>query len=154
MPNAPCTSMMQNIVTPRCRRLYKSGKNFLLILSLLISIVGLVLIYFASVNIEPKKITVSDITADMEGRRIITTGYIVEKRGHKDGHLFLTISDNKTKIQVPLFSDFMNSLNQIGITEKDFKLNDRISVKGILENYKGSLQIVPKSLNDVKILGD
>lgn len=129
-------------------------KNFLLILSLFISIIGLILIYFASINIEPQKIVISDITGDMEGRRIVTTGYLVEKREHKDGHLFLTISDNKTKIQVPLFSDFMNNLEPIGITEKDFHLNDKISVRGILENYKGQLQIVPKSLDDVKILGE
>ncbi len=130
------------------------SKNFLLILSIFTSIVGLILIYFASINIEPQKITISDITADMEGRRIVTTGHLVEKREHKDGHLFLTVSDNKTKIQVPLFSDFMGSLNQIGITEDDFQLNERISVRGIVENYKGRLQIVPKSLDDVKILGD
>jgi len=130
------------------------SKNFLLILSIFTSIVGLILIYFASINIEPQKITISDITADMEGRRIVTTGNLVEKREHKDGHLFLTVSDNKTKIQVPLFSDFMNSLNQAGITADDFQLNERISVKGIVENYKGRLQIVPKSLDDVKILGD
>lgn len=132
----------------------KVPKNYLLILSLFTSIAGLILIYFASVNIEPQKTEISDITADLEGRRIVTTGYLVEKREHEDGHLFLTISDNKTKIQVPLFSDYMKSLNQIGITEKDFQLNDKISVKGIVENYKGRLQIMPKSLDDVKILGD
>lgn len=130
------------------------SKNFLTILSLFVSVVGLVLIYIASLNIEPQKIPISDITSDMEGRRIIIAGYLVEKRKHEDGHLFLMISDNKTKMQIPLFSDFMNSLNQIGITGDDFHLNDKISVRGILENYKGRLQIVPKNLNDVKILGE
>ncbi len=132
----------------------KLSKNFLLILSLSVSISGLVLIYFASLNIEPQKIAIRDITADMEGRRITTAGHLTEKRIHEDGHLFLTLSDNKTKIQVPLFSDFMSSLNQVGITEDDFRLNDKISVRGILENYKGKLQIIPKNLNDVKILGE
>ena len=130
------------------------SKNYLVLLSLFTSIIGLVLIYFASVNLDPKEIQISSITADMEGRKLLTTGYLVEKREHKDGHLFLTLSDNKTKIQVPLFSDFMNSLNQIGITAEGFQLNERISVKGVVENYKGRLQIVPKSLDDVKILGD
>lgn len=132
----------------------KLSKNFLLILSLFVSISGLVLIYFASLNIEPQKIAIRDITADMEGRRIITTGYLAEKRKHEDGHLFLTISDDKTKIQIPLFADFMKSLEQAGITADDFHLNDKISVRGMLENYKGKLQIIPKNLNDVKILGE
>lgn len=130
------------------------SKNLLMILSLFISIVGLVLIYIAAINIEPEKIAISDITGDMEGRKIIIAGYLVEKRKHEDGHVFLTISDNKTRMQVPLFSDFMSSLNQIGIIADDFHLNDKISVRGTLENYKGRLQIVPKNLNDVKILGE
>jgi len=130
------------------------SKKFLLIFSLFTSLVGLVLIYIASVNIEPQKIEISGITADMEGRKIITIGYIAEKREHKDGHLFLTLSDNKTKIEIPLFSDFMKSLSQVGITKDDFHIGDKISVKGTLEIYKGKLQIIPKALDDVKILGE
>ena len=110
--------------------------------------------YFASVNLEPQEIRISDISAEMEGRRLLTTGYLTEKRVHENGHLFLTISDEKAKLQVPLFSDFMKSLNQKGITKDDFNLGDKISVQGTLENYKGTLQIIPKSLDDVKILGD
>lgn len=128
-------------------------KNYLITFSLFTSITGLVLIYFASVNLEPQEIRISDITADMEGRKMLTTGYLTEKRVHEDGHLFLTISDNKTKLQVPLFSDFMRNLKQVGITKDDFKLGDKISVQGTVENYKGTLQIIPKSLDDVKILG-
>ena len=128
-------------------------KNLLLILSLSTSLIGLVLIYIASANLEPQKISISDITADLEGRRISTSGYIVAKTANPNGHLFLTISDNKTKIEVPLFSDLMNSLEQSGITKNDFHLHGQISVQGTLENYKGNLQIVPKKPNDVKILG-
>ena len=29
MLNTPCTAAIQNIVTPKCRRLYSRGKNFL-----------------------------------------------------------------------------------------------------------------------------
>ena len=129
-------------------------KNYLLLLSLVSSIVGLILIYVASTNIEPQKISISDISADLEGRRISTTGYLVEKKPSEAGHLFLTISDKKGKIQVPLFSDLMKSLNQEGITASDFHLNKKISVSGTVEIYKGKVQIVPKSLNDVKILGE
>ena len=132
----------------------KLQKNYLLLLSLVSSFVGIVLIYVASTNIEPQKISISDITADLEGRKISTTGYLVAKKPSEAGHLFLTISDKKEKIEVPLFSDFMKSLKQKGITENDFRINKKISVSGTVENYKGKLQIVPKSLNDVKILGE
>ena len=132
----------------------KPAKNFLIIRSLFASLVGLILIYFATVNLEPQKIPIGEITADMEGRKIVIAGYLTGKREHEDGHLFLTLSDDKTDIQVPLFSDFMKSLNQAGITTDDFITGDKISVKGTLEIYKGKLQIIPKALDDVKILGE
>lgn len=129
-------------------------KDYVLLASLTSSLIGLALIYIAAINIGPQKMSISDITADMEGRKILVEGYLAGKRKHEDGHAFLTISDNNSKIQVPLFSDFMEELNKIGITENDFHLKDRIAVEGILENYKGNLQIIPKNLNDVKILGE
>ena len=130
------------------------SKNFLLILSLSTSVIGIILIYFASINIEPKNIAISDITSDLEGRTVATSGHITEKIEHKNGHLFLTISDDKGSIQIPLFSDFMKNLNQVGITKDDFFIGDKISVKGTLEIYKGRLQIIPKALDNVKILGE
>lgn len=130
------------------------SKNFLLISSLFISVIGLALIYLATVNLEPQKIPIGEITADMEGRKIVIIGHLTEKREHEDGHLFLTLSNDKIDIQVPLFSDFMKSLNQAGITKNDFVVGDRVSVKGTLEIYKGRLQIIPKALDDVKILGE
>ena len=132
----------------------KIPENHLILASLLASLIGLALIYVATINIEPQEIAISDITADMEGRKLSVTGHLVEKKRHEAGHLFLTISDDNAKIQVPLFSDFMKSLSGAGINEADFHLKDKISVRGIVENYKGKLQIIPKSLNDVKILGE
>lgn len=132
----------------------KLSKNYVLLTSLMSSVVGLVLIYIATSSIEPNEIPISDITADMEGRKVLVIGHLADKRTHEDGHLFLTISDNNSKIQVPLFSDFMKQLNKIGITGDDFHEGDKVSVSGILENYKGRLQIMPKNLNDIKILGE
>ncbi|MBI2547390.1 MAG: hypothetical protein HYW23_03005 [Candidatus Aenigmarchaeota archaeon] len=132
----------------------KLTKNFLIVLSLIVSLSGMIIIYISSINLEPNQIKISDITSDMEGRKISTTGYIIDRKLNKDGHLFLVISDNKSAIQVPLFSDLMGNLKQIGVTERDFHLNDRISVKGALEIYKDNLQIVPRKPSDVKILGD
>lgn len=132
----------------------KIAKNYLLWTSLLSSIIGLVLIYIATINIEPQTIAISDITADMEGRKLVVIGQISEKRKHEDGHLFLTLSDNTSKIQVPLFADLMKELDKLGITEDDFHIKGNISVKGVIENYKGRLQILPRNLNDVKILSE
>ena len=132
----------------------KLSKKYLLLASLMSSVTGLVLIYIATIDIEPNEIPISDITADMEGRKVLVIGHLTGKRMHEDGHLFLTISDDSSKIEVPLFSDFMKQLEKVGITEDDFHESGKVSVSGILENYKGRLQIMPKNLNDIKILGE
>lgn len=129
-------------------------KNQINLISLLSSLVGLILIYYATTNIEPQQMSINDITADMEGRKVSIAGLLVDKRLHEDGHLFLTISDRTSNMQVPLFADFMKNLEQIGITDKDFRIKSKISVDGIVENYRGSLQIIPRNLGDIKILGE
>ena len=129
-------------------------KNQINLISLLSSLVGLLLIYYAAISIEPQQMSIGDITADLEGRKVSVAGLLTDKRLHEDGHLFLTISDGSSDIQVPLFADFMRNLEQRGITEKDFLLKSKISVEGIIENYKGRLQIMPKNLDSIKILGE
>ena len=130
------------------------SKKFLLTVSLVISLAGLVLIYAASLNTAPQKIPIGDITSDMEGRTVTITGHISQKRDTTDGHLFLTLSDKKNDVQVPIFSDLMKSMEKIGVTKSDFRINSTISVQGTVGIYKGSLQILPKKVTDVKILGD
>jgi len=129
-------------------------KNRVTLTALLSSVIGLFLIYHATTNIEPQQISISDIASDMEGRKVSIIGSLVEKRLHEDDHLFLTISDEGSEIQVVLFSDFMKNLEKLNITEKDFQIKGKISVKGIVEIYRGNLQIIPRNLDDVKILGE
>jgi DNA/RNA endonuclease YhcR with UshA esterase domain len=129
-------------------------KKILILTCFLISIIGLVLIYIATINIEPKQIELKNINYELVGRFVSTTGEIVYKKSHDAGHLFLTISDNKTNIQIPLFSGFMNSLNEVGITKSDFKLGSKISISGLVDEYQGQLQVVPRKKDDIKILSE
>lgn len=130
------------------------SRKTLLTASLSISIIGLIVIYFATLFIEPAKIEISDITPELEGRKISVVGHITQKREHQDGHLFLTLSDGKSTIDVPLFSDMMTTLENFGISAKEFKFGKKVSVGGVLEIYKGKLQIVPRSPEEIKILVD
>ncbi|MBI2545296.1 MAG: hypothetical protein HYW22_01700 [Candidatus Aenigmarchaeota archaeon] len=81
----------------------KLSKKILLITSLSISLLGLILIYAASLNVHPQKISITDITSDMEGRKIITTGYIVEKRDNPDGICSLQSLMGKRKFKFRYF---------------------------------------------------
>ena len=124
----------------------------ILFLSLVCSLIGLFLIYIATINLQPREIEISDITPELIGRTVTTHGIIVYKKVHPEGHVFLTLSDNKTKIQVPLFAGYMNSLKERNLTEKDFKPGEKLIVSGLVDEYKGSLQIIPRKLSDVKLV--
>jgi len=97
---------------------------------------------------------INDVTPELIGRSISTSGKIVYKNLHPAGHLFLTISDNRTKIQVPLFVGFMNDMEEAGIKEENFKLGSLLSVFGLVDEYKGQLQIIPRKVEDIKILSE
>jgi len=113
------------------------------------SFLGLGLIYVAAINTRPVEMDIADISNDLVGKSVTTTGYIIYKRTHPEGHVFLTISNEETTIQVPLFSGFMKSLD--GLTDDDFKIGKQITVTGMVDEYKGDLQIIPRKPDDIKI---
>ena len=128
--------------------------NSLILIFLFCSILGLILIYIAAINLQPTQIELKDITPELVGRSVFTTGKIAYRRTHDAGHLFLTISDDDTKIAIPLFAGYMSNLKEVGITEDDFQVGTEISVSGLVDEYQGQLQIIPRRVNDVKILSD
>jgi DNA/RNA endonuclease YhcR with UshA esterase domain len=126
-------------------------KNFLVLISLSTSVIGLILIYIAALNIQPVEISISQINSDLIGRSVSTKGIITQKKLHSDGHMFLMISDGESDIQVPVFSSLMNDLEKENITESDFKINETISINGMVDEYRGQLQILPRKTSDIKI---
>ena len=125
-------------------------KNFLVLISFLTSVIGLILIYIAAINIQPVEIKISQINSDLIGRSVSTQGTITQKTLHPDGHMFLLISDDVYDIQVPIFSSLMNDLKKKNITESNFKINETIFVTGLIDEYRGQLQILPRKTSDIK----
>ncbi len=126
-------------------------KNILIFWFLFTSFLGLILIYIAALNLQPVKIEVSQITSELIGRSVSISGKIVQKTPNSAGHLFLMISDDKSKIQVPIFASLMNDLKKNNITENDFKINKLISVNGLVGEYRGQLQILPRKVSDINL---
>jgi len=130
------------------------AKDFLTLICFITSAVGLVLIYVAAINLEPKQIELKEINPELVGRSVSTKGEIVYRRTHDAGHLFLTISDGNANIAVPLFAGYLNTLKEVGLIEDDFQEGIRISVSGLVDEYQGQLQVIPRRKDDVKILSD
>ena len=132
----------------------KFRENLVPIVCLLSSFLGMVLIYFAAINIQPKELRLGEITPDLLGKTVTSTGKIIYRNSHPAGHIFLTISDGDNKIQVPLFSGFVNGLEDSGTSTDNFKKGRTVSVTGLVSEYNGELQIIPRKYEDIVILDD
>lgn len=125
-------------------------KNFLKIVCMLSSLLGLILIYYVAISTQPKVVSISEITLDLVGRPVTVNGTITKVRFHQDGHAFLTISDGKGQIQVPLFASFLLAS---GLDVSKLKVGNNILVSGTVDLYNNQMQIVPRKVTDVKFLG-
>jgi DNA/RNA endonuclease YhcR with UshA esterase domain len=65
--------------------------------------------------------------------------------------ILVTISDNKSQIQVPLFSNFLKSLSE-KLDLNQLKVGRKISVVGTVDEYMGDLQIIPRKPEDIKLI--
>ena len=132
-------------------------KNKLVYVCIAASAVGLAMIYFVATTIEAEPTRIEDITFEMVGRSVKTAGFIAYRTDHESGHIFLTIEDGDSKIQVPLFSGFVSSFereNKQMATTKELRRGALIEVEGLVGEYRGQLQVVPRKPDDLKILYD
>jgi DNA/RNA endonuclease YhcR with UshA esterase domain len=123
------------------------------IVCLVSSLSGLLLIYIAAVNIQPRQLPLGEVNFDLTGRSVMTTGYVSYVSKHPNGHIFLTLSDGSSALQVPLFSGFVNSMKNDGINP-NFHRGDVLEIEGLVGEYQGQLQIVPRKTSDVRLMED
>jgi DNA/RNA endonuclease YhcR with UshA esterase domain len=45
----------------------------------------------------------------------------------------------------------MNKLNEAGLSEKDFAIGKRLSITGLVSEYREQIQIVPRKVEDIRI---
>ncbi len=126
-------------------------EKFILLACFLCSFTGLFLTYFVAKSIEPFEIELSEINYEFIGRTVSTRGKIVYKKLHPSGHLFLSLEEKGLKIQVPIFSSLMKKIEENGIKEEDFWIGRILEVKGVVDEYQGQLQIIPRKVEDLRL---
>ena len=114
---------------------------------LLIALVGFAIIYYSSVNLKPKMISIKEITPDLVGHRVWISGKIVSASYSKKGHVFLKLADNTSAIEIPIFYSLYKALGK-----PKFKKGQALSVSGFVDPYKGKLQVVPRKPEDIKVI--
>ena len=120
--------------------------NYIVLGSLSMSVVGLLMIYVAAANMEHEHFEIDGISSELVGRTISTEGYIKSKSSHENGHMFLTLTDGRSDLQVPVFSSVMQHLDY-----NKFKRNSKVQVTGTVDEYRGGLQVIPRSHSDIKL---
>jgi DNA/RNA endonuclease YhcR with UshA esterase domain len=82
-----------------------------------------------------------------EGEVKTISGKVMSKYAHPEGHTFLIIKVETTgqELDIPLFK----TLNP---NPDHYPINSVVTVKGKVSIYKGKLQIIPDSLNDITML--
>ncbi|MCS4541663.1 MAG: exodeoxyribonuclease VII large subunit [Euryarchaeota archaeon] len=94
---------------------------------------------------------ISQITRSFLNNTVKIEGTIAQIIRSKKGHLFLKIKDSTGAIEVPLFSTVVNQLKGRGLDPATIEVNDAIRVKGVVREYEGQLQVVPRSAKDVEL---
>lgn len=120
----------------------------LLKLSLLVSALGLGVLFYASVNYEESVESISQLDYDAVGNKAVITGKILSKSTHKDGHVFLKVADSSGWIRVALFDSYMAKLNKDQLN--CLEVGSSLWVRGRVEEYRGSLEIVPRGKEDLR----
>lgn len=108
------------------------------------SLTGVFLIYFFSLGFEPETLDISEIDGEMKGKTVRIEGIVRSMKLHEDGHVFVTVGDGRSEIQVPIFSDVARNAPKI-------EVGDSIGVTGYVDGYKGRHQIVPKSAGNIEL---
>lgn len=109
----------------------------------IISVLGILGIYYLSSKTQIENVEIEKIDRTYLGKTITTSGKVISATYNK-GNIFLTIKDN-SQINVVIFSNVAKFL------DKYPKKGDNLIITGVVSEYKGKLQIIPRKPEDVVI---
>lgn len=111
-------------------------ENKVLKLSLIISIIGIVVIYSMALVLEAPFVEIVDLNKNMIGEYIKVCGAVTSTHVSEKGTFFLKIKDYK-ELDAIFFKEFVEGLNAY-----DSEIGEKICIEGNLETYKGELEII------------
>lgn len=115
--------------------------------SFLIATAGLMLLFLISAKSNPPLVKISEISYEDVGKKMAVRGEITSKRIHKDGHIFLKVDDGSGELLVVFFS---SRLPKIGGSIRCLSEGEEIEVAGEVHDFRGTLEIIPKSGDDLQ----
>ena len=114
----------------------------LVTVSFVLSLIGLALIFLSVSLIEVRHVQLSVLSQLSQNDRISATG-IVQDVKFDGRNLFFTMDDGTASVKVVIFESALSKLDLYGT---DIKNGDNVTVQGMVQTYKGSLEIVADRL--------
>jgi DNA/RNA endonuclease YhcR with UshA esterase domain len=112
-------------------------------ISLFISIIGVIALFFIVQFIGPVNVEVVDITREMDGQIIVTEG-MINSIAKNDGNFFFSIGDGE-EIDVVMFESIAKKNDFID----QIKEGDLIKVKGQVSIYRNELEIIAEEISKI-----
>ncbi len=129
---------------------YMIEKPKLLLLVMLISLSGIIGLYGYAVSIEAKTISIADLGAEDIGSLVEVEGYLKEVNAWDDGDLNLVLVDYDSGVTIDVNVD-AEAVKNLKHQEKLIP-GAKIQVNGLVEDYRGDLQINVRSSEGIKLL--
>ena len=93
---------------------------------------------------------ISAINKAFLNKTVKIEGIIAHLAKTKKGHIFITVKDDSGAISVLLFSTIVKQLKERGMDPTAIEVNDKIKVKGVVREYEGRLEVIPRTAEDVE----
>lgn len=125
-------------------------KPKLLAIVIIITLAGIIGLYFYAVLIEAKTISIGDLNSGHIGSIVETEGHIKEVNAWKDGDLQFILVDYESGKSVDVNIDAEAAENLLH--QEKLIPGAKIKVSGLVEDYKGNLLIHVRSSEGIKLL--
>ncbi len=121
----------------------------LLKMSFAVATFGLVLLFLVSTYSNMPVVKISELSYDDTGTKVAVKGEVTSVRIHKDGHIFLEVSDDTGEISIAIFKNVAEKLDTAA-RECITNIGAKVEVTGEVKEYRERLEIIPQGTGDVK----
>lgn len=120
-------------------------ENWALVTCILLSILGLFLLAWLSIYLEPQKIDIARININLLGKNVKICGKVDEIYFFEGGKgAKIVLADGSGRIDIYLNGNLLRNLK--------LENHSSLEVIGEVELYEGSIEVVPKSLDSIRVV--
>jgi len=120
-------------------------------LALLTSFIGMFGILIFAQYIEPKEVSINEITRNNIGETVSVCGIVESVKMSSSGKsCFISINDGTGKINIIIFESVLVELQDVGNDLDSFK-GQKVKIIGSITEYKSSMELILANSNSIKL---